>query len=81
MVCLHVSMYCLCLMSVEDNREHFESPRIKVTDSCELPCGFWESVFNQGAVFPAPTSYLLNHYLPVLKSYPLARQWWHTPLI
>ena len=25
-----------------------------LTDSCELPCGFWESVFNQGAVFPAP---------------------------
>lgn len=40
---MYVCTSCGCLVPVEAKRGHEIPPRTRILDSCELPCGYWES--------------------------------------
>lgn len=42
LVCIYVSVPCVCLVPAEARREGVRSPRSRVRDSCASPQGYWE---------------------------------------
>jgi hypothetical protein len=58
-----------------------------VTDSCELPCGCWDSISGpleeqQVLLTSEPSLQILEHFIiPPKKFYTRRQVWWYMPLI